>query len=190
MVHEEVTKYIKQNINAGHHPETIKNVLVQHGHHEHHVDEAMREVAGEKTEGGGKMAEVNMKDAHYGGFWIRLLAAILDMIIIGIPAQILAFALVFPTGMTSMRYVVDVLVIVFVIYMDGIKGGTPGKLVLGMRIVNESGSYIGIPGAILRYIGKILSGLIFGIGYLMIGFTEKKQGLHDYIAKTFVVYKK
>jgi len=136
------------------------------------------------------MAEVNMHSAHYGGFWIRLVAAILDGFIIGIPASILSFALVAPTGMQSLEYVVNVLVVIFIIYMDGIKGGTPGKLILGMRIVNEHGDFIGIPGAILRYIGKILSGIIFGIGFLMIGFTEKKQGLHDYIAKSFVVYKK
>ena len=72
-------------------------------------------------------------------------------------------------------------------YLDGIKGGTPGKLILGMRIVNEEGNYIGIPMAILRYIGKLLSGVILGMGYLMIAFTDKKQGLHDKIAKTFVV---
>jgi len=190
MAHDELKHYIKHNINAGHHPKNIKKALVEHGHHEHHVDEAMKSVAGEKIEGGNNMAEVNMSDAHYGGFWMRFVAAILDGIIIGIPANILSFALVAPTGIVSLSYVVNVLVVVFVIYMDGIKGGTPGKLILGMRIVNEHGNFIGIPGAILRYIGKIISGLILGIGYFMIGFTEKKQGLHDYIAKTFVVYKK
>jgi len=71
--------------------------------------------------------------------------------------------------------------------MDGIKGGTPGKLILGLKIRNEKGQYIGIPIAILRYIGKILSGIILGIGYLMIAWDVKKQGLHDKIAKTFVV---
>ncbi len=193
MAHEELKKYIKTNINVGHHPETVKKVLVQHGHPEHHVDEAMKEVAGgnhkEETGEEEKKMAINMDNPHYGGFWIRLVATILDGFIIGIPASILSFLLVYATGMTSLAQVVNVLVIIFVIYMDGIKGGTPGKLVLGLRIVKEDGSFIGIPGAILRYIGKILSGIIFGIGFLMIGFTAKKQGLHDFIAKTFVVYK-
>jgi len=56
-----------------------------------------------------------------------------------------------------------------------------------MRIVNEKGEYIGIPMAILRYIGKVLSGMILGIGYFMIGWDKKKQGLHDKIAQTYVV---
>lgn len=126
----------------------------------------------------------------YAGFWIRLLAAVLDLIIIGVPAFILQFGLVFLIGITSLVYIIDLAVIIFIVYMDGIKGGTPGKLILGLRIVNEKMGFIGIPTAILRYIGKILSGIILGIGYLMIAFTEKKQGLHDKIAKTFVVYVK
>ena len=134
--------------------------------------------------------KVNGKAAsRYAGFWKRLLAAILDIIIIGLPAFILQVGLVFATGISSLVYIVELASIILIVYMDGIKGGTPGKLILGMRIVNEEGSYIGIPMAILRYIGKILSGIILGIGFLMIAFTEKKQGLHDKIAKTFVVYK-
>ena len=193
MAHEEIKKYIKKNVSAGHHPETVKKTLVEHGHPEHHVDEAMKEVSGEEsheeTEGGEKM-DVEMKNPHYGGFWIRLVAAILDGFIIGIPVSLISFGLLLVTGMTSLGYIIDLAAIVFIVYMVGKKGGTPGKLILGLRIVNEQGGYIGIPGAILRYIGKILSGIIFGIGFLMIGFTEKKQGLHDYIAKTVVVYKK
>ena len=80
-------------------------------------------------------------------------------------------------------------IVVLTIYLDGNVGGTPGKLILGLRIVNEQGTTIGIPRAILRYIGKIVSGMILLIGYIMIGFTQKKQGLHDMIASTYVVYK-
>ncbi|MEK6984376.1 MAG: RDD family protein [Nanoarchaeota archaeon] len=129
-----------------------------------------------------------MANPHYGGFWIRFLAAVLDALIIGIPVGILIFGLLFATKMNIFMYIVQLAAIVFTIYMDGIKGGTPGKLILGLRIVNEKGEYIGIPTAILRYIGKMLSAIILGIGYLMVAFTQKKQGLHDKIAKTFVIY--
>ena len=131
---------------------------------------------------------VDVKNPHYGGFWIRFLAAILDVIIIGLPAFILQVGLVFATGVSSLVYVIELGAIVLTVYLDGIKGGTPGKLILGLRIVNDKGNYIGIPMAILRYIGKILSAVILGIGYIMIAFTEKKQGLHDKIAKTYVIY--
>jgi len=71
--------------------------------------------------------------------------------------------------------------------MDGVLGGTPGKLMLGLRIRNENGRFIGIPYAILRYLGKIVSTIIIGIGYLMIAWDKRKQGLHDKIAGTFVL---
>jgi len=93
----------------------------------------------------------------------------------------------FCVGMPSLIYLVSLASVILVIYLDGIKGGTPGKLILGIRIVNEKGEYIGIPMAILRYIGKILSAIILGIGYLMIAWDGKKRGLHDKIAKTYVV---
>ena len=86
-----------------------------------------------------------------------------------------------------MMYLVSLAMLLLIVYMDGIKGGTPGKLILGMRIVNEKGEYIGIPMAILRYIGKILSGMILCIGYFMIAWDKKKQGLHDNIAQTYVI---
>ena len=129
-----------------------------------------------------------MTGTRYAGFWIRFLATILDAVIIGIPIGLLQLGLAFATGIVSLIYLLELAAVVFIIYMDGVKGGTPGKLILKLRIVNEQNQIIGIPTAILRYICKILSGIILGIGYLMIAFTQKKQGLHDKIASTYVVY--
>ncbi|HLC72739.1 MAG TPA: RDD family protein [Candidatus Nanoarchaeia archaeon] len=111
------------------------------------------------------------------------------MIIIGLPVFLIGGGLFILTGMDFiyLYYALNLLVVIFTIYMDGIKGGTPGKLILKLRIVNKQGSYIGIPGAILRYIGKLVSGIILSIGFFMIGWTAKKQGLHDKIAGTYVV---
>ncbi|MBU1202082.1 MAG: RDD family protein [Nanoarchaeota archaeon] len=128
-----------------------------------------------------------MSNPEYKGFWIRFVASMLDGIIIGLPAFLLQMGLIFVVGMPSLIYLVSLASVILVIYLDGIKGGTPGKLILGIRIVNEKGEYIGIPMAILRYIGKILSAIILGIGYLMIAWDGKKRGLHDKIAKTYVV---
>ena len=136
-----------------------------------------------------KMEKI-MAGTKYAGFWIRFLAAILDAVIIGIPIGLLQLGLAFATGITSLVYLLELAIVVFIVYMDGVKGGTPGKLILKLRIVNEQNKIIGIPNAILRYICKILSGIILGIGYFMIAFTEKKQGLHDKLAKTYVIYTK
>ena len=126
---------------------------------------------------------------RYAGFWIRFLAMLLDFVIIGIPAFLLQMLIVFATGVNSIVYLVEIGVIVLTIYWNSAKGGTPGKWIVKIRIVDAHGKFISIPTSILRYIGYILSGLILGIGFLMIAFTEKKQGLHDKIAKTFVVYR-
>ena len=128
-----------------------------------------------------------MANPQYGGFWIRFLAHLLDGLILGIPAGIISTVLVLTTGIDSLQYLVQLATVVVIVYFDGIKGGTPGKLILGYRIVNDQGNYIGIPGAILRYIGKILSAIILGIGFLMIAWDKNKQGLHDKIAKSYVV---
>ncbi len=64
---------------------------------------------------------------------------------------------------------------------------TPGKAILGLKVTNENFESIGFGQASGRFFGKILSGLIIGIGYIMIGFTKKRQGLHDQMAHTLVL---
>src|SRR5947207_11226480 len=65
--------------------------------------------------------------------------------------------------------------------------GTVGKKVLGLRVTDLNGNRIGFGKATGRYFGKIVSALILGIGFIMIAFTEQKQGLHDIMAGTFVL---
>ena len=128
-----------------------------------------------------------MTNLEYQGFWIRFTAWLLDGLIIYIPVWIFSRILVWYTGIDSISYVINLALVVIVIYMVGTKGGTPGKLILGIKIVNEEGEYIGVPLAILRYIGKILSFILFFIGYIMIAWDAKKQGLHDKIVGSYVV---
>lgn len=63
---------------------------------------------------------------------------------------------------------------------------TPGKRLLKLKVMDEAGDPISFGLAVWRYLLKYLSALILGIGYLMILFTEKKQGLHDKIAGTVI----
>ena len=69
------------------------------------------------------------------------------------------------------------------------KQGTLGKMAIGLKVTDLSGNRISFGRATGRYFGRILSGLILDIGFLMIVFTAKKQGLHDIIAGTLVVKK-
>jgi uncharacterized RDD family membrane protein YckC len=67
--------------------------------------------------------------------------------------------------------------------------GTIGKKILGIKVIDMNGNRISFVKATVRYFSKLLSALIIGIGFLMAGFTNKKQALHDLIAETLVVKK-
>lgn len=67
---------------------------------------------------------------------------------------------------------------------------TPGKMMLGLIVIDVDGERISYGQANKRFYAKTLCWLLIGIGFLMIAFTKKKQGLHDRLAGTLVVYKK
>jgi uncharacterized RDD family membrane protein YckC len=75
---------------------------------------------------------------------------------------------------------------VYYVYHWGVKGATPGKRLLGLVVQGEDGSEpIGLNRATVRVLGYLVSGLILGIGFLMIAFGG--AGLHDRMAGTRVV---
>jgi uncharacterized RDD family membrane protein YckC len=133
------------------------------------------------------MRNIDMDKASYQGFWIRLLAELADLFILGVPALVINFLLYVYTDLDALIYIVNICLIALIIYLDGTYGGTPGKLLLEMRIVNPDGQTIGIPNAALRYAMKLVSGAILCIGFIMIATSPKKQGLHDRVASTYVV---
>ena len=65
--------------------------------------------------------------------------------------------------------------------------GTLGKKLLGMTVLTDTGKRLTFLRATARYFSKILSSMTFGIGYLLIAFTRKKQALHDLVACTVIV---
>ena len=117
------------------------------------------------------------------GFWIRLVAQILDTIIIGIGFLIL--------GVISS--VVPVLGLLFILlffywFYNEMKCQTPGRRLLGIRVVNESGDPISFWRGILRgIIGKTVSGIFLYLGFIWAAFDREKRGWHDKIAGTYVV---
>ena len=64
---------------------------------------------------------------------------------------------------------------------------TLGKKILGLKVTDLAGNRISFGRASGRFFGKILSGMIIGIGFLMAGFTERKQALHDILAGCLVL---
>ena len=68
------------------------------------------------------------------------------------------------------------------------KGVTPGKKLLGMRVIKEDGTGAGLFTMLIReWIGKAISGMIFSLGFLWILFDRDKQGWHDKLMSTYVV---
>lgn len=67
------------------------------------------------------------------------------------------------------------------------KQATLGKNLLSLKVVDMAGNRISFGKASGRYFGKIISGLILMVGYIMVAFTEKKQALHDIMANCLVV---
>ena len=124
-----------------------------------------------------------LSGVEYAGFWIRFASYIIDAIILFVVGIVLAIAV----GGTSGAVLQFAVGVVYTIGFWIAQGATPGKMAVGIRITTVDGGDIDFGRALLRYIGYIASAIILLIGYVMIGFTREKRGLHDYIAGTVVI---
>jgi uncharacterized RDD family membrane protein YckC len=66
-------------------------------------------------------------------------------------------------------------------------GRTVGKAALKIKVVKPDGSRVSYWRALGRSFAYYLNGFTFGLTFLIIAFTNKKRGLHDYIADTVVI---
>lgn len=119
----------------------------------------------------------------YAGFWLRFVAYIIDSIIVGVVSGILGAII------PSMAGIINLLVIgVYYIYLESSEyQATVGKILLGLKVTDLKGNRITPQVATIRFLGRFVSAIILGIGYIMAAFTEKKQALHDIIAGTLVI---
>ncbi|HEU4662473.1 MAG TPA: RDD family protein, partial [Dokdonella sp.] len=147
--------------------------------------------------------------AIHAGFWRRVTAALVDGLLIGLAMGAVQVAVgigalggVVSAGDPSaaLSTMIGSMLLFFAIAFVGqwlyfalfecsAMQATPGKRALGLKVVDEFGARIGFGRATGRYFGKIVSGAIFYVGFLMAGFTERKQALHDLMASTFVVFR-
>jgi uncharacterized RDD family membrane protein YckC len=151
-------------------------------------------------------ATVPVVARSYGGFWIRVVAAIIDAVLVrvvvaplhlmfgglglagamsGVPRAPLA---ILGGGVTVIATVA--LSWLYEAFMESSSyQATVGKMIFGMRVTDLEGNRISFERATGRHFAKWLSGIILCIGYIMVGFTERKQGLHDLLAGTLVLRK-
>ncbi|WP_333605996.1 RDD family protein [Novosphingobium sp.] len=140
----------------------------------------------------------------YGGFWWRVLAYFIDAIILQIGSSIIggfmgagigASMAMMRSGQESIVSTAMLMAIMltlvlqwlyFALMESSAMQATVGKLAIGLVVTDLNGNRISFGRATGRYFAKILSGVILLIGFIMVAFTERKQGLHDMIAGTLV----
>lgn len=121
---------------------------------------------------------------EYAGFWIRLGAGIVDLLILGFIVGIVAC--VFPSPIICIAVGLLVSVAHFVGFWVW-RGQTPGKMAMGIKVIRTDSSPLTLQYALLRYLGYIVSAIILFVGFIWIAFDSRKQGIHDKIADTYVV---
>lgn len=145
----------------------------------------------------------------HAGFGRRFAAYIIDMLILGAAAFVLymlfVFVVIVPTAASGGRHVNEAVVgasmlllwlaiivaqwLYFALCESSAWQATPGKMALNLCVTDTCGRRVGFGQATGRHFGKILSGFIFDIGFMMAGWTARKQALHDLMASCCVVNK-
>ena len=155
-------------------------------------------------------------EVKYAGFWLRLVAYIIDELILGLAGFLISLpfigGIIFSAiGMSEksefdeatavgilgiLGSIVGLILAVFVLgwlyfaLMESSKHqATLGKMALGLKVSDMEGNKISFGRATGRFFGKIISGMILYIGYILAGLSEKKQALHDMIAGCLVLNK-
>lgn len=147
----------------------------------------------------------------YAGFWLRFVAYIIDYIILNVALSFVTLPMMASMGMRGwmehppqtpeemMAFFgtfAKIGVIAFFVnwlYFSLLESSkwqaTIGKKTLGLEVTDMAGQRISFARATGRYFGKIISAIIFCIGFIMAGFTERKQALHDLMAACLVIRK-
>jgi uncharacterized RDD family membrane protein YckC len=150
---------------------------------------------------------------EYCGFWIRVCARLLDglcLAAVTVPLsainQVLSLRMLttartrqamangdisqigtYLTLQAALILFSSVLAFGYETFFVGRFGGTPGKLLLGMRVVRADFTRVTYWRGAVRAFGKVLSDLTLYVGYVMVAFDPQRRALHDYIADTRVV---
>lgn len=143
-------------------------------------------------------------NTNYAGFWLRFVALIIDSIIIGavtwpvvailglgaansmehIESMDEAEAMSMAGGMMAMGFATQAAFVIintlyFALMESSGKQATVGKIALGLKVTDVNGEKLDFVKALVRNLCKLISSMILCIGYIMAGFTEKKQALHE-----------
>ncbi len=121
---------------------------------------------------------------EYAGFWIRLGAGVIDLLILAAAATALAYFFPLPPIWAP------AIVVISIAYWLGFwvwRGQTPGKMAVGIKIIRTDSSPVKWQCAVRRCLGYVVSTLTLFLGFVWVAFDTRKQGVHDRIADTYVV---
>ena len=137
-----------------------------------------------------------MSDPHYAGFWLRFGATLIDSVIFAVVLMV-PLALIYGENYwideTMVHGVWDVLLSYVVPFIATLWFwrrflGTPGKMVLRLRVVDaRTGDPLPVGQCVLRYIGYFVSALPLCLGFIWVVFDARKQAWHDKIAGSVVI---
>lgn len=139
-----------------------------------------------------------MNRYRYGGFWRRAIAMSIDGILLYIfvismfylARQILStMGYTGAQNMSGLLYYLGLLLLnmTYYTFFHGVGGQTPGKMIMGIKVIRSTGEEMTPGFAFLRWVGYLVSQLVFYLGFLWVAFDRKKQGWHDKIAGTVVI---
>jgi uncharacterized RDD family membrane protein YckC len=154
-----------------------------------------------RTSTGKRAPKAGARRVEVIGFGLRLLATLLDGVLLFLFTMLVLLVVglvgIF-VGMYSTREPLRVelwftliglgLSLIYYVAAWAGSGQTIGKAVAGIRVVGADGQSLSVGRALLRYIGYLVSGLALSLGFLWIALDRKRQGWHDKLAGSYVVY--
>lgn len=147
---------------------------------------------------------LSKENVVFAGFFSRLAAFLIDSVLLGVglwiiklPVWLLQLSVgdsilfrPFLFEFTVFDVIYYLLTVTYFVLMTYYSGATVGKHLMRIKVVDAEGQKLSFVSVLVREtVGKYLSGLIIYIGYIIAGFDDRKQGLHDKIADTCVIYK-
>jgi len=134
---------------------------------------------------GNTTSQTNGPSGPRVGFWLRFASALIDgliMLVVYLP-----FAIGVSSSAGSLVYLVASIAY-FTLLEGGPTGQTLGKKAVGIRVIDLArGGSIGPGRAFIRWVGRIVSGIVFYLGYLWMLWDKEKQTWHDKMAGAVVV---
>lgn len=129
--------------------------------------------------------ESHIDSGIYGGFWVRVVASVIDWIVVGVATGVIAAAAMGMLGVGITLYMITAW-LYEALLLASAKQATLGKMAMGLLVTDYDGRRLTFGRATGRHFAKYLSSATFGIGYILVAFTDRKQGLHDLVASTLV----